>query len=557
MAAKAKSLQLTIYSDDCLTAWCKAKSFIWQGRKIYIIREIAINMTTKIVKARPIMRITPFLWIVGIAILFAYGLLAMNAGFKLSDTYTNVHADKIAIMMRDRADRNEAVDHKTAMETLPLWVNISAQFGTDRFVYGSDGPMDAFIHYFQMNRFDKFILSAHMMLGTVIMICGSLQFLPFFRKKYPRFHRYSGSTYMLAAFTSMIFSMYHLVETGPDKTFGGFAFYVGLWFLAICSTGAMIAAFYYIKKKDIMRHMGWQAMAFGFFLTAPLQRVNWMVLPYFFSAHTSFNEMNYLINVVLLIEASLVGFLLFYVNRLSINSNVNMVLASPKDMRKTAKSSIASIMASFAVVTGGLFIYYYVVSPGFENHATTSSLFPPALIAADLAIHINRAYDIIFSLLGCFSVATIAFWFAKPLAFVKRPVILCLCGASLAMAVILWKWALMIGLPSHSVSAGGTFFALTGSLIILFSLLSLWAFHGRRYYLLDEFLLFLFAAVIAPPMAYISAFIVDTIALVPERFIATGHGYQIAMIGAILPGLLVVNIYSIYAVPLARKRILI
>jgi hypothetical protein len=137
-----------------------------------------------------------------------------------------------------------------------------------------------------------------------------------------------------------------------------------------------------------------------------------------------------------------------------------------------------------------------------------------------------------------FSVAAIALWFVKPLSFVKSYMMYWVLAASLGMVAILWKWAFMIGLPSHAVSAGGTFFMLISGLMVLFSLLSLLALRSGQCYLLNEFLLFLFSAVMALPLVYGSAFIVDVVALVPERFIVTGHGYQLAVIGAIFPSIL-------------------
>jgi Ca2+/Na+ antiporter len=352
-------------------------------------------MATNIVKQGLLKRIAPVLWIVGIIILFGYGLLAMNSGLKLSESYGNDKANEVAVIVRDQADRNESNGQEMATQILPLWMNIAAKSGTEKFVFGSDSAMDAYIHYFQMNNTDKFVLSSHMMLGMMIMTFGALQFWPAFRKRYPKTHRYTGMIYLTAAFSSMGLSIHHLIETGPDKTYGSFTFFIGLWILAIGSIGALIAAIYYIKKKDIMRHMGWQALAFCFFMTAPLQRVNWIILPYFFAGHTSFNEMNYLVNVVLLIEAVLMGYVLFYANRSSISKQANTAMTSPSEMHKPLRSLLGGVVATAAAIACVLFIAYFVVSPGFSNHAATISLFPSSLITADQAIHVDRTLDIL------------------------------------------------------------------------------------------------------------------------------------------------------------------
>lgn len=82
-------------------------------------------MTTNIVKQRPLNRIAPLLWIVGIIILFGYGLLAMNSGLKLSESYGNDKTNEAAVIMRGQADRNEPNGHEMAMQILPLWMNIA------------------------------------------------------------------------------------------------------------------------------------------------------------------------------------------------------------------------------------------------------------------------------------------------------------------------------------------------------------------------------------------------------------------------------------------------
>ena len=88
-----------------------------------------------------------------------------------------------------------------------------------------------------------------MMLGSVLMVCGILQFWPSFRKKYPKAHRMIGGIYIVAALLSMSMSMYHLIHTGADKTYGEFTFFFGLWMLAIGVVLSIALATYYIKKR--------------------------------------------------------------------------------------------------------------------------------------------------------------------------------------------------------------------------------------------------------------------------------------------------------------------
>lgn len=256
---------------------------------------MAIVSETTQGQPRPSKKISSLFWIIGLLVVAMYGFLAFNSGVKLSPL-TNPTTDSATVVTRiiQQADQQQTIVDADLDQVIPTWAKLSAAAGSEQFTYGSDSVADTLHHYHQMQSQQKQALSIHMMLGSVLMVCGILQFWPAFRKKYPKTHRVIGGVYIVTAMLSMSMSIYHLIHTGPDKTYGEFAFFFGLWFLAIGAITSILLAIYYIKKRDIVKHMGWQALAFGFFLTAPIQRLNWITLSYFLAPYTTFNEMNYI-----------------------------------------------------------------------------------------------------------------------------------------------------------------------------------------------------------------------------------------------------------------------
>lgn len=119
-------------------------------------------------------------------------------------------------------------------------------------------------------------------------------------------------------------------------------------------------------------------------------------------------------------------------------------------------------------------------------------------------------------------------------------------AACLVSAAVLWQWALMFGMPSHQISAGGTFFAMIGALTLLFTLLAVWNHRKQQYFLLNENLRFLLAVIIAPTLVYPAIYLINAVQLVPERFWLLGHAYQISVIAAILTPMLIAYLYTVY-----------
>ena len=249
-------------------------------------------------------------------VLIGYGLLAFNAGTTLSPaTGRTDNGAEVARYVLDQTRQGvDMIGTEEVSQVVPDWANLMARLSSSDYAYGDDGLQDTQIYYFSMPESRRTVLSTHMMLGMVLMTAGFLQFWPAFRRRFRKTHRLLGAVYVLAAFASMTLSGIHLVNSGIANTFNTFVFHVGLWVMLVGVVVSVSMAGIALLRKDIARHLGWQALGFGFLLTAPLQRIDWLALSTV-AGDASFNEMNILVNTILFVQATLAGYWLFRVNR--------------------------------------------------------------------------------------------------------------------------------------------------------------------------------------------------------------------------------------------------
>jgi hypothetical protein len=199
-------------------------------------------------------------------------------------------------------------------DAYPLWVNLMGQVSSTRYTYGSDGISEVSTYYAVMPDTQKTILSTHMMLGGTCIILGLFQFWPAFRRRYRKAHRVMGAVYMTAALAAMTMSVMHLLHAGIENTYQTFVFHVGLWMMVAGVVGSLVMASYHLWRRNIAGHLGWQAIGYGFLLTAPVQRYDWMLVGHFFP-DISQGVGNGLVNVILFWQCLLFGYLLFCWNR--------------------------------------------------------------------------------------------------------------------------------------------------------------------------------------------------------------------------------------------------
>jgi len=97
---------------------------------------------------------------------------------------------------------------------------------------------------------------AHVLGGMIALIIGPLQFIPFIRNKYRRFHKTTGKIFLLSILVSGLAATYLSIFDSILRN-GRFSFGTGTlglvlaWFI----TGGM--AFWAIKKRNFIQHKEW------------------------------------------------------------------------------------------------------------------------------------------------------------------------------------------------------------------------------------------------------------------------------------------------------------
>lgn len=121
-------------------------------------------------------------------------------------------------------------------------------------------------------------MSSHALLGGLLVMLGIFQFVPSFRRKRPKLHRVTG-TFLLVCMTAVCVSGIHFLSvTTPTQNFSGQAFYFTLFAVAVMSLGLISQAVLAVVAKDFRSHMVWIGLAFCGFLTAPLLRLNYLIV---------------------------------------------------------------------------------------------------------------------------------------------------------------------------------------------------------------------------------------------------------------------------------------
>ena len=490
-----------------------------------------------------------WLWpIIGL-ILISYGLLAFNSGTTLS-SITN-HAqnnEEVAIYIRDQANSGtDMTGTAEAKQVMPAWANLMAEFSSSSYAYGDDGLQETQIYYFSMPEDRRNVLSTHMMLGAVLMITGFLQFWPAFRRRYRKAHRFTGIIYILAAFSSMILSGIHLVNSGVANTFNTYVFHVGLWIMLVGVLFSISMAAVALLRKDIARHLGWQALGFGFLLTAPLQRIDWL----FFSTmagDASFNEMNILVNTILFVQATMGGMLLFWLNRGS-SPLKSVVELSP--FTTTVKSigyiSIAAISLIWLVPN---LVFDSLKNIAFVDRTISDS-------ALTWLVNIIDDESLIFS----FAMTVLLFSAWNQLIALRnterKPVLsrYLTSVSAIAMAAISFNWAYQLGISSHEYSVAGVGFATLGVLIVCFLLLLTNAHRKNEIGKAVESLQFLLLIATAPSLLLTNLWLIDTVNFIPNEYLIKNAAYEIATISATFTPFFIGCLLSIYSSETARYRI--
>ena len=485
-------------------------------------------------------------------VLIGYGLLAFNAGTTLSPaTGRTDNGAEVARYVLDQTRQGvDMIGTEEVSQVVPAWANLMARLSSSDYAYGDDGLQDTQIYYFSMPESRRTVLSTHMMLGMVLMTAGFLQFWPAFRRRFRKTHRLLGAVYVLAAFASMTLSGIHLVNSGIANTFNTFVFHVGLWVMLVGVVVSVSMAGIALLRKDIARHLGWQALGFGFLMTAPLQRIDWLALSTV-AGDASFNEMNILVNTILFVQATLAGYWLFRVNRGSSPLRASATLAL-KPISLLMQRSGYVLLAALALV----WLLPAMTLASLADLPVVERMVPVAPL--------SWLTDVIDGgTLMLFAVAVTALMLtawtqlanlrngieSKPMTTQVLRI-----SAVIAAALSLY-WGYQLGMPSHAHSVAGGGFALLGLLLTFFLLqLGKAQRQGERGKAV-EWLQFLLLSATTPALLLINLWLLDLTAAVPSLYLGKGAGYELATISAVFTPVLIGFLLSVYSAETNRYRI--
>ncbi len=116
-----------------------------------------------------------------------------------------------------------------------------------------------------------------MVLGSVALGLGTLQFVPALRRRNPRLHRALGLAVWLATLASMAGALGFLATFSMTEDASGVAFQLGLWALALLTLVLLSQAVLAAWSHDYRSHMVWMATVMAALATAPMLRLDWVV----------------------------------------------------------------------------------------------------------------------------------------------------------------------------------------------------------------------------------------------------------------------------------------
>ncbi len=103
------------------------------------------------------------------------------------------------------------------------------------------------------------VLAMHLLLAAVITLGGPLQLVPAIRRRWPRFHRWNGRTYML---TALLISLGGLYMVWTRGTAGGPLLRIGISLNGLLILGAGAVAWRLARQRRFAEHRRWALRAF-------------------------------------------------------------------------------------------------------------------------------------------------------------------------------------------------------------------------------------------------------------------------------------------------------
>ncbi len=169
-----------------------------------------------------------------------------------------------------------AVEHAFALlkGTVDISAYVLAWVTTDALIFGEHGMRHVQPLYLDA----PWRMAAHLFFGGAALLLGTMQFVPGWRRRYPRLHRANGLLVCLATLLSMVGALGFLIRASLHEGSSGAGFQLVLWANAITTLFLLYQAVASIRAHDFRSHMVWMAMVFASLATAPMLRIDWVLL---------------------------------------------------------------------------------------------------------------------------------------------------------------------------------------------------------------------------------------------------------------------------------------
>jgi len=122
------------------------------------------------------------------------------------------------------------------------------------------------------------VVSLHLVFATLVIIAGALQLIPALRRRWPRFHRWSGRAYLLSALTA---SVAGLLMTWTRTGGGDMSMNIAISINALLVIAFAGLAFHFARARRIDVHRRWALRLFLTMLGAWFFRVGllfWLIV---------------------------------------------------------------------------------------------------------------------------------------------------------------------------------------------------------------------------------------------------------------------------------------
>ncbi len=123
-------------------------------------------------------------------------------------------------------------------------------------------------------------LLTHVVGGMVALLAGPLQFVGAVRRRWPRFHRWLGRTYLVGVALGGLGGLYM-----ARLAYGGWGARLGFALLAVAWLASTAMAYRRIRQGDVRRHRAWMVRSYALSFAAPMLRLEQLA---FMAAGTEF-----------------------------------------------------------------------------------------------------------------------------------------------------------------------------------------------------------------------------------------------------------------------------